>query len=163
MHDIERTCRGSKPRQKPFLRLAVDHLHNHINGDDCPLAILNIDDDSDSPWTDDDQCVAAMLVSRQDLHGTRDNCLDVFLRVLLCYQAMNLDGKRVGKWLWRARRLRLIVGSVIPNVEALHLAVIRNGFGPVDDKRRTGVEPIVNGPAKEKLDTINGRLGISNL
>ena len=78
MHDVERIRRGSQPRQEPRLRLAVDHLHNHIDRNDCTMVILIIDDDSDSPWIDDNQCVSAMLVGWQDLHRILDNSLDVF-------------------------------------------------------------------------------------
>ena len=99
MHDVKRIRRGSQPRQKLCLRPAVDHLQNHIDRDDCPPAILLINDDSDSPWIDNNQRVSAMLVGWQDLHGTCDNSLDVFLRVLLCDQAMNFDIERVSKWL----------------------------------------------------------------
>ena len=75
---------------------------------------------------------------------------------------MNFESERVVRWLWRDRRLRPIACRVIPNMKTQHLPMIRDGFCSINDKGRTVVEPIVNRPAKEKLNAINGWFGVGN-
>ena len=73
MHEVEQTRGGSQPHQELCLRLAVDHTQDHIDRNDCRLAILIINDDSDSPWIDNIStisvsCVFSNIIGQENIH-----------------------------------------------------------------------------------------------